>query len=199
MRSFKSTKICSRGFVRYNSQTGASDLVTKTNFENYSVLTLNKAKVNSIDGPLLLAIQQQLKEVENDQNMRGVIFTGLPGVYSAGFDLIYLSKFNRDEMRSWFTLFNETLQMMCLTRLISITAISGHAPAGGAVLSLSSDYRIATQGNYKIGLNETQVGIVVPPAVLSLLVDVVGQRNSQLLGLTGKLMSPDEALIWTCR
>jgi enoyl-CoA hydratase/carnithine racemase len=49
--------------------------------------------------------------------------------------------------------------MLCLTRLLSITAISGHAPAGGAVLSLTSDYRIATQGKFKIGLNETQVHI----------------------------------------
>jgi len=84
--------------------------------------------------------------------------------------------------------------MLSLTRLISITAITGHAPAGGAVLSITSDYRFATGGNFKIGLNEVQVGIVVPPVILTLLNDVVGPRNAQYLGLTGKLLSPEEAL-----
>jgi len=179
-----------------SSDTPKQDLVIKTVHENYAILQLNKPKVNSIDGTLLEAIKRNLKEVEDDPSLRGVIFTGLPGVYSAGFDLPVLSQYNREEMNDWFYLFNETLEMMALTRLVTVTAISGHAPAGGAVLSIATDYRIATAGKYKIGLNEVQVGIVVPPVILKLLHDVVGPRNCQYLAMTGKMISPEEAKIY---
>jgi len=181
--------------ISHRSVTSSSgaELVLSTIHENYSILTLNKPKVNTLDPAMLLAIQRKLKEVESNEKMRGVIITGLPGVFSAGLDLPVLSQYNREEMNDFLYLLNETLGMMALSRLISITAISGHAPAGGTVLALTSDYRIASAGSYRLGLNEVQVGIVVPPFILSLLHDVVGPRHAQHLALTGKLMSPVEA------
>jgi len=41
--------------------------------------------------------------------------------------------------------------------LLTIAAISGLSPAGGAVLALTTDYRLMAQGNYGIGLNEVAV------------------------------------------
>jgi enoyl-CoA hydratase/carnithine racemase len=60
---------------RHYSQ--SNETVHCQKFENYSVLTLNKPKVNSIDSTMLNAIQQKLKEVESDPAMRGIIFTGI--------------------------------------------------------------------------------------------------------------------------
>lgn len=38
----------------------------------------------------------------------------------------------------------------------------GHSPGGGCLIACSCDYRVMVQGKYTIGLNETQLGLVVP-------------------------------------
>ena len=43
--------------------------------------------------------------------------------------------------------------------LHTISKINGHAPAGGTVLSLSTDYRIALNGPYKV----SRAGSVAAP------------------------------------
>jgi len=43
-----------------------------------------------------------------------------------------------------------------------ILAVSGHAIAMGALLTLSADYRIGVHGTYKIGLNEVAIGMTLP-------------------------------------
>lgn len=82
---------------------------------------------------------------------------GTPTVFSAGLDLPTMSKFSRPQMEEWFAEFSDTLEDIALSPLVVITAISGHAPAGGAVLAAMTDYRVAQQGNFLIGLNETRV------------------------------------------
>ena len=73
-------------------------------------------------------------------------------------------------------------------------AITGHAPAGGAVLALHCDYRVATRGDYRIGLNEVQVGLPVPSNILFILETIVGSRKAALLAMAGTMLSPEESL-----
>jgi enoyl-CoA hydratase/carnithine racemase len=73
-------------------------------------------------------------------------------------------------------------------------AITGHSPAGGAVLSLFCDWRVMADGPFVIGLNEVQVGIPMPSIVADALARVVGQRQTELLCQTGRLLAPGEAL-----
>ncbi len=73
-------------------------------------------------------------------------------------------------------------------------ALSGQAPAGGAVLALHCDYRIGVAGACRIGLNEVQVGLPVPAATLIALMEVVGPRVARRLAMRGQLLTMDEAL-----
>jgi enoyl-CoA hydratase/carnithine racemase len=50
------------------------------------------------------------------------------------------------------------------------------------------------EGEYKIGLNEVQVGIPVPPAILAGMRRLVGLRSAEQLSVSGALLSPKEAL-----
>ena len=74
------------------------------------------------------------------------------------------------------------------------TAITGHSPAGGAVLAIFTDYRVMADGPFMVGLNEVQVGLTLPPMVLRALVFTVGERQAARLGSGGYLLSPAEAL-----
>jgi enoyl-CoA hydratase/carnithine racemase len=73
-------------------------------------------------------------------------------------------------------------------------AVTGHAPAGGAVISLFCDYRVMSEGDFKIGLNEVLVGIPLPPVIFKAMRRVVGSRQAERLSVQGLLISGDEAL-----
>ena len=62
------------------------------------------------------------------------------------------------------------------------------------MLALFCDWRVMTEGDYKVGLNEVPVGLVLPPVILAGLRRLVGPRSAERLAVTGELISPAEAL-----
>ena len=84
------------------------------------------------------------------------------------------------------------------SRLASIAAIEGHAPAAGCMLTLCCDYRIMAETDTKIkptiGLNESKLGIVAPPWLGELMVNTIGHRAAEKSLALGLLYSPEEAL-----
>ena len=73
-------------------------------------------------------------------------------------------------------------------------ALAGHAPAGGCVLALCCDYRVMASGGYRIGLNETQVGLVAPEGIQRLLRRAVGVNRAERLLVGGELVESERAL-----
>eukprot|EP01118_Nematostelium_gracile_P000826 TRINITY_DN10829_c0_g1_i1.p1 TRINITY_DN10829_c0_g1~~TRINITY_DN10829_c0_g1_i1.p1 ORF type:complete len:280 (-),score=80.31 TRINITY_DN10829_c0_g1_i1:29-868(-) len=176
--------------------TSPNDVVTVTKKDSYGILSLNRPKANAIDSNVLSSLRSGLKELEADNSIRGVIIAStIPKIFSAGLDLPFLSTLDRAQMGEWFLTFNHTLKEINASRLVSVTAINGHSPAGGTVIALATDYRIMAKGEqYKMGLNEVAVSLVMPSGIISMFERAVGPRNAELYGLTGRLMGPDEAL-----
>src|SRR5574337_101175 len=75
-----------------------------------------------------------------------------------------------------------------------VAAITGHSPAGGAVLALFCDYRVMAEGSFRIGLNEVQVGLIVPEAIQVALRRVVGTYRAERLLVSGAMIESAEAL-----
>jgi enoyl-CoA hydratase len=75
-----------------------------------------------------------------------------------------------------------------------VIACTGHAVAAGALTLLTGDIRIGLKGAFRIGLNETSIGLSLPPAGVELARDrlVPGALVEATLG--ARLYSPDEAL-----
>ena len=72
-------------------------------------------------------------------------------------------------------------------------ALAGHAPAGGCVLALCCDYRVMAEGPFRIGLNETQVGLVAPEGIQHLLRRVVGPHRAERLLVGGEMVDSARA------
>jgi len=62
------------------------------------------------------------------------------------------------------------------------------------VLSLFCDYRVMAQGPYKIGLNEVQVGLIVPDCIQLALRRVVGAYRAERLLVAGAMIDAEQAL-----
>jgi enoyl-CoA hydratase/carnithine racemase len=90
-------------------------------------------------------------------------------------------------------------QLITLLRTIArsprpvLAAMTGHSPAGGTVLCLYADYRVMAQGDYRVGLNEVQVGLPVPHLIQRALVRLVGTRRAGSLVMDGQLIGSDQA------
>ena len=74
-----------------------------------------------------------------------------------------------------------------------VCALNGHAVAGGCILALTADYRIA-KPKAQIGLNEVKLGVPLPWSVAKLLEASVGPGSLARVALLGRNFAGDEAL-----
>jgi Delta3-Delta2-enoyl-CoA isomerase len=160
---------------------------------NQAVMRLNNAPVNMMTLELLEAMTYELRTLEDESPIRGVVLTSTsPSVFSAG---LSLDEMVGSRVSEWWS----ALQTMWLTlyssRLAIVAAVNGHAPAGGCLVSMGCDYRVMRDdGVATIGLNETRIGIVPPFWFVDAMVNTVGYRRAESLCQLGTLCTPGEAL-----
>lgn len=158
-----------------------------------AIIGLNRGRSNAINSEMVAELSEMVKNIENDDNIGGLIITGNEGFFSAGLDLIELYEYDEVDIRKFWIDFLGLVSTLASFRKPFISAISGHSPAGGCVLAICSDYRIMVDGKYIIGLNEVPVGIIVPGSIFHLYSFWLGQAKAYRFMLEGKLMNPQEA------
>ncbi|MAV65285.1 MAG: enoyl-CoA hydratase [Candidatus Marinimicrobia bacterium] len=157
------------------------------------ILKLNRPKVNAINEELIQALSDNLDLLESNNNIKGIIITGENNIFSAGLDLIELYSKDRDYMNHFWSLFSNLLIKIYSYPKIVFTAISGHSPAGGTVISIMTDYRIMSRGNFLIGLNEVAVGLSMPISIGRVFQSLLGERVAEKMTLKGQLVNPEKA------
>ena len=162
--------------------------------DRLAIITLNRGKSNSLNREMVTELSDMLHNIENYENIGGVIITGRENFFSAGLDLIELYHYNEEEAKSFWNLFLNFSAKITAFKKPLVAAINGHSPAGGCVIALACDARVMAEGKYIIGLNEVPVGIIVPNSIFSLYSFWLGQANAYRNLLEGKLFSPEEAL-----
>jgi enoyl-CoA hydratase/carnithine racemase len=114
-------------------------------------------------------------------------------MFSAGLDVPSLLELDREGMRAAWEDFYALMGALATSPIPIAAAITGHSPAGGAVISMFCDVRFMADGEFKIGLNEVQVGLPMPAAIYAALVRLVGAHRAERLAVGGMLLSPREA------
>ena len=64
------------------------------------------------------------------------------------------------------------------------------------MLSLFCDYRVMAEGPFRIGLNEVQVGLIVPDCIQLALRRVVGPYRAERLLIAGAMIEAQQALAY---
>ena len=158
-------------------------------------LHLARPPVNALDPALCGELAAAIDAAVAD-GAHGLVLSGGPKVFSAGLDVPRLVALGGDRAAltaAWEAFFHAA---RALTRapVPVAAAVAGHAPAGGCVLALCCDYRVMAEGPYRIGLNETQVGLVAPEGIQALLRRVVGAHRAERLLVAGELVDAERAL-----
>ncbi|WP_199100689.1 enoyl-CoA hydratase/isomerase family protein [Dyella sp. ASV21] len=156
-------------------------------------INLARPPVNALNVDLLRAIRHGVDQAV-EAGARGLVLSGSPGMFSAGVDVPSLLGRDRDGVRDFWREFFLTSSKLACSPIPVVAAITGHSPAGGAVLSLFCDYRVMAEGAYRIGLNEVQVGLVVPESIQLALRRIVGPYRAERLMVAGAMIESAQAL-----
>ena len=155
-------------------------------------LRLDRPPVNALNPELVAALTLALRDASASGD--AVILSGREGLFSAGLDVPELLQLSREALAVFWKNFFGLLETVARSPVPVVAAITGHAPAGGAVLSLFCDYRVMAKGEFRIGLNETLVGLIVPEVIRRALERLTGPHRAERLVVAGTLLSPAEAL-----
>jgi enoyl-CoA hydratase/carnithine racemase len=156
-------------------------------------LKLARPPANALSPDLLAEIRSQVEAAPKD-GARALVLSGSEGLFTGGLDVPLLLSLDRDAMVAALELFFDAMKVLAHSELPVAAAITGHCPAGGAVLSLFCDWRVMAEGPFVIGLNEVRIGIPMPLVVAGALARVVGSRHAEELCQTGRLLAPEDAL-----
>ncbi len=144
---------------------GGTKVINYTAHGDVAILTMDDGKANALGHALI----DQLNEVLDRavEEAKAVVITGRPGLFCAGFDLKELDKGHDATM----ALVHKGARL--LLRIFShpqpvVAACTGHAIAAGAFILLAADTRLGVDGDFKIGLNETAIGLILPTFGLEL-------------------------------
>ena len=175
-------------------------LIETTDHGDIRGIRLARPPVNALNTELCRALIEAINRALDD-GVRGIVLAGNPKIFSAGMDVPYLLSLgdNRPALLDAWQAFFGAARTLAESRIPVVAALTGHAPAGGCVLALCCDYRVMarsvdTARPFAIGLNETEVGLVVPEGIQRLMRRVVGPYRAERLLVAGEMVPAEHAL-----
>ncbi|CAH2981431.1 unnamed protein product [Chilo suppressalis] len=166
----------------------------KVDDDGLATVTMQRLPVNSLNLELLQELDKAITDVGKNKAKGMILTSASPTVFSAGLDIkeMYKPDPKRVEL-FWSTLQGVWLKLFG-SKFPTAAAINGHAPAGGCLLALSCEYRVMATGKYKIGLNETALGIIAPMWFMDSMYNTVPRRQAEIALTTGQMFTVEEAL-----
>jgi enoyl-CoA hydratase len=158
------------------------------------VLRLEGGKANAMTPDLLDTLERMIDGFERSPAPAAVL-TGYERYFSGGLALTHIIDFDFVALRGFIELFSRAMTRVFACEKPIVAAINGHAIAGGCVLALMCDWRIAVDDPAaRIGLNEAQLGIGLPAIVIEALRAAVPPASLVPIAMEGTLLAPSDAL-----
>lgn len=146
---------------------------------------------NALGSALLATLRERLAEADG----RPVLLTGAGDAFSAGLDLKEVASLDNDGMLRFLAGLEATCRALFTYPAPTVALVNGHAIAGGCILALCCDWRVAAPNpRAKIGLNEVALGLRFPPGLLRMMRQRVPAQHATRVFLEAGLFDPATAL-----
>ncbi len=155
-----------------------------------TVVRLAHGRANVLDLEVCRELASILRRLESGG---AVVLTGSGRSFSAGVDLLKVVDGGADYVREFLPALGAAARQVFAHPGPLVTAINGHAIAGGCLIACAADQRWMIDGEAGIGLPELAVGVPFPAAALEILRFSVSTLEAQRLILSGRILAPDEA------
>ncbi|MGO1580595.1 MAG: enoyl-CoA hydratase-related protein [Peptoniphilaceae bacterium] len=162
--------------------------------EEVCTVTIDKAKsLNALNSDLLEELDDCFTELENNDDLKVVIITGVGKSFIAGGDISEMSNLNSEQSGHFAKRGMDVCMKIERLNKPVIAAINGYALGGGCELSLSCDIRIASN-KAKFGQPEVSLGITPGFGGSQRLPRAIGVSKAKELIYTGDIIDAEEAL-----
>jgi len=169
-------------------------------------ITLNRPQaMNTFNVPFARELNDALKEMEQDPEVRVVVIDANGKNFSTGISLDEFKGKTNKEYREFIHLMDEHNHTIAKMKKPVIASVKGYALANGAGLSFACDLTVAAE-DAKFGTTAINVGLIClgPAAPLArnvglkkalemvLTGDIIPAAEAQRLGLVNKVVPPDQ-------
>ena len=168
--------------------------VTIEMLDGVAILRLNRPPANAIDIGFADRLGEAVAALSGKKDLRALVLTGTGACFSAGLDLKLVPSYGAEEQRRMVTTFNHLVTTLYSFPHPTVAALNGHTVAGGLVLALTCDYRIATENPCTFGLTESRVGIPFPTAAITVVKAELTPTAARSLVLMGRKAGASEML-----
>ena len=158
-------------------------------------MTITNGKVNALSPDVLAGLDDALTRAEDagEAEVGALVITGTPGMLTGGFDL----KVIRSSPEAAGRMVTDGGALFCRMfgrEVPVIVACPGHAIAAGTLLMIGADYRVGARGDFRIGLIETEIGMVLPRWAVELSRERISVRHFQQATVGARMYDPDGAV-----
>lgn len=156
-----------------------------------AILRMDDGKANAMNPRFFSDLEKGMADA---RDAGALVLIGARSFFSGGLDLPFLAPLERARIEEIYEALHGSMMRLFSFPAPVVAAINGHAIAGGCVLAFQSDARVMAQGSFKIGLNETQLGLALPAFVVETFRGRLAPGVFERTILEGPLYSPDLAL-----
>lgn len=159
------------------------------------VITLNRPPANSYDMAFIRDFDSAIDRVAADAVVRAVVVkSALEKHFSAGADIKFFSSGTLESNMEMIRAEHATLEKLTRVPKIFVAMIAGNALGGGLEIALACDLRFCGDGNFRLGLPEATLGLLPGNGGTQRLSRLIGASRSLDLMITGRSVTPAEAL-----
>ncbi len=153
--------------------------------------------VNKMNPAYFRDLNEALDAIEREHSRLPLVLTATGQTFSAGLDFEdVFPRFARGDMAevsTWFAEFRSALLRVFTLPCRTIAAINGNTYAGGLILALGCDVRIAAAGSARFALNEVPIGIPMPGVYTEIVRYAVGTSVAAAITLNGQVYDVERA------
>jgi len=158
-------------------------------------IVLDRPPANSYDRSFLDELDSAIEDARRDASVKAIVVRSAnERFFSAGADISVFAKGNLDAQSAFVVCANDAMGKLESTPKVVVAAINGHCLGGGLEIALCCDFRIAAEGSYRIGLPEVTLGLLPGTGGTQRLPRLIGRQKALDLMLTGRTLTPPEAL-----
>ena len=164
--------------------------------ENAAIVTLNDGE-NRFNPGFLEGFLSVLDRIEKETRANVLVVTSShEKIFSNGIDLDWLvphiQKGDAETAKGFFYTMNRLFRRLLLYPMPTLCAISGHAFAGGAIMSCAFDFRFMRSDRGFFCFPEVDLGIPFLPGMIALIGKAIPQYKLEELQYTGKRATAHE-------
>jgi enoyl-CoA hydratase len=169
-----------------------TDLATYSRSGPVGTIVMDDGKANVMSVAMLNALHKAFDQAETDKTV--VILKARGKHFSGGFDLGIFAKGSAEDQYLMVKAGAELALRILSFPTPVVAACQGNAFPMGAFLIMSSDHRIAADGNYRIGMNEVAIGLTVPRFAIEIARQRLTPAYFSRVVMTAEMFGPGEAV-----